>query len=82
MTQLTSKKVRILAKRMRLSFQEVGDRREKRSEYQPSVSAMMRLMVLAIACGKRKLRQIETLSQEMDKRTRKRIGIAKEKKKV
>ena len=74
MPKLTPKRVCSLYRRSDLPFDQVVDLRAHRGRQSP-IGALLRLMVVAIACGQRKLREVETLSQSMPPRLRRMVGL-------
>jgi predicted transposase YbfD/YdcC len=73
MPELTQKRVLKLYRRVSL-FAQAVDLRHNRGQQSP-LAALLRLMVVAIGCGVRKLRDIEALSQLMSRRMRRWIGL-------
>jgi predicted transposase YbfD/YdcC len=63
-----------LYRRSGLSFAEALDLRANRGRQSP-LPALLRLMVVAIACGTRKLREVEALSAAMQPRLRRHLGL-------
>lgn len=61
-------------RRCDLAFDGVIDRRADRGRQSP-IGALLRRMVVALACGHRKLREVETLSETMPPRLRRFIGL-------
>lgn len=74
MPKLTPKRVFSVCRRSDLAFDQVIDRRAERGRQSP-IGALLRLMVVAIACGHRKLRDVETLSEMMPPKMRRFIGL-------
>jgi predicted transposase YbfD/YdcC len=63
-----------LYRRSDLPFDRVVDLRAHRGRQSP-IGSLLRLMVVAIACGHRKLRELEALSQSMPPRLRRMVGL-------
>ena len=72
---LSVKKISLLAKRLSLSFRDVYDHREFRNKTQPTLPALLRFMVLAIATNKRKLRQMEFFYELLSPKTKRVLGF-------
>lgn len=76
---LTAKKFEHYTSLLDLDFSYVDDPRAFRSEKQEELSSLMTLLVMGISCKKRILREIETLSSLLGKKTKKAIGLKKDK---
>lgn len=74
MEKLTPKRVSILFRRIFLPLSDVLDLRANRGRQTP-LPALLRLMVVAIACGYRKLRAAEALSKTMSAKLRRHLGL-------
>lgn len=75
MAELTPKRVLRLVRRNQISFERVVDTRVLRSPHQVRLPALLRLMVAAIACNRRKLRDAEAFSADMTPKMRRLLGI-------
>ncbi len=74
MPKLTAKRVLTLYQRVGLSFAWVADRRAHRGRQSP-LPALIRLMVVGLCCGIRRLRQIEALSADVPSSVRRKLGL-------
>jgi hypothetical protein len=75
MAKLTAKRVSQILLRSRLPLERVQNLRRYRGGRQQTTAALLRLMVVAFACGKRTLRAAEALSGDVCSRMRRALGL-------